>query len=83
MAKVVEKSIWEQMKEAWKENWAGYCDEWKRLWGEYKSIIIPFIKGTASYAWQLFAGILAYISVSVYDCGKILVEYILKLIKKA
>lgn len=83
MTKQVEKTIWEQMKEAWANAWADYKAEWKALWLEYKTLIGPFIKGTASYIWQLIAGIIKVLTVGLYNCGKILVEHILKIIKKA
>lgn len=84
MAKKEEKkSIWEQMKDAWKSVWADYCTEWTKLWGSYKSIILPFIKGTCAYIWQLFAGLLKVFATGVYKCGKIIYEYIVEIIKRA
>lgn len=81
--KEVKKSIWEQMKEVWAGVWAEYCNEWRELWNDYKTIIGPFIKGTAAYIWQLIAGILAVVSKGLYGCGKVIVEAILEIIKKA
>lgn len=84
MAKKEEKkTIWEQMKDAWKSVWADYCTEWTKLWNEFKTIIGPFIKGTAAYIWQLIAGLIAVVSKGLYACGKIVVDYILEIIKRA
>lgn len=81
--KELKKSIWEQMKEVWVNIWVEYKAEWKALWIEYKTLVGPFIKGTASYIWQLIAGILAVVSKGLYGCGKVIVEAILEIIKKA
>ena len=36
----------------WKTLWEEYKLEWKALWEQYKSIVIPFIEGTAKYVCQ-------------------------------
>lgn len=80
---VKEPTIWEQFAVVWVEAWDKYCADWKALWLEYKSIIIPFVKGTFAYAWQLIAGLIGVLSSGLYGCGKIIYELIIKLIKKA
>lgn len=72
----VEKGIWAVL-------WAEYKAEWKKLWNEYKSLIIPFITGTAKYIWQLVYGLLALVIKGLYETGKVLVEKLIDLIIKA
>ena len=54
----------------WESLWEQYKFEWKKLWGEYKSLIIPFIEGTAKYIWQLVYGLLALVIKGLLETGK-------------
>lgn len=65
-----------------KEN-AEYVERWENAWSTYKTVIGPFIKGTATYLWTLIYGSLNYVAKVLYGCGKVLVETLLKIIEKA
>lgn len=65
------------MKQIWADLWAGYKVAWCLAWAEYKTVIGPFIKGTASYIWLLVAGLLELLTRGLYESGKILVKKIL------
>lgn len=67
----------------WAKLWAEYKAEWKALWNEYKSLIIPFITGTAKYIWQLVYGLITLVVKGLYASGKALVEKLIEIIKKA
>lgn len=67
----------------WATLWAEYKAEWKALWNEYKSLIIPFVEGTAKYVWQLVYGLLKLVIKGLYESGKVLLEKLIDLIIKA
>lgn len=67
---------WSALLEQYKANW-------KKLWKEYKSIIIPFIEGTAKYIWQLIYGLIALVAKGLYLTLKYYIEKLINLIKKA
>lgn len=71
------------MKELWKNLWKQYKTEWKALWDEYKSIIIPFIVGTAKYVWQLVYGIIALFVKGLYGTGEYCIKKLIEIIKRA
>lgn len=70
------------MKEIWKELWEEYKTAWSLAWIQYKTVIGPFIKGTASYLWLLIAGLLELVSKGLYASGKLLVKKIIEWIEK-
>lgn len=65
------------MKEIWSKLWLEYKVAWKEAWEKYKTIVGPFIKGTANYIWLLVAGLLELVSVGLYESGKLIVQKIL------
>lgn len=65
------------MKAIWTKLWLEYKQAWKEAWEKYKTIIGPFIKGTANYIWLLIAGLLELVTVGLYESGKLLVKKIL------
>lgn len=65
------------MKAIWTKLWLEYKQAWKEAWEKYKTVIGPFIKGTASYIWLLIAGLLELATVGLYESGKLLVKKIL------
>lgn len=67
----------------WNALWEQYKADWKKLWNEYKSLIIPFIEGTAKYIWQLFYGLIALVVKGLYLTLKYYIEKLINLIKKA
>lgn len=67
----------------WNSLWEQYKAEWKRLWNEYKTLIIPFITGTAKYAWHLIYGLCEMVIKGLYYTGKGLIEKLIERIKKA
>lgn len=75
--------MWQQIKDVWSIKWAEYCEQWKVLWNDYKSIIIPFIKGTALYIYQIINGLFTVVLSGIYESGKIIVKKIIDLIVKA
>lgn len=83
MPKKKEPSIKEQLLAVIHAENAVYVEKWEAAWVEYKTIIGPFVKGTATYLWNLTYGSLAYVGKVLYGCGKVLVEALLKLIEKA
>ena len=54
----------------WNTLWEEYKIEWKKAWSQYKTLIGPFIKGTASYLWLLISGLLDVVSTGLYETGK-------------
>lgn len=82
MKKIIVKEVKEE-KGIWATLWAEYKAEWKKLWNEYKTLIIPFITGTAKYIWQLVYGLIALVVKGLYETGKVLVEKLIDLIIKA
>lgn len=56
---------------------------WKEAWEVYKTVIGPFIKGTATYLWALIYGSLYYVGANLYQCGRVLLEALINLIKRA
>jgi hypothetical protein len=71
------------IKDIWAVLWAEYKAEWKALWCEYKSLIIPFVEGTAKYIWQLVYGLIKLLTKGLYRSGKLLLEKLIAIIKKA
>ena len=67
----------------WESLWEEYKLEWKALWIQYKSIIIPFIEGTAKYVWQLVYGLIALVIKGLYETGVYYVKKLIEIIKKA
>ena len=80
--KVKEPTVKEQLKEVWHQDNVIFCDMWKSAWDKYKTIIGPFIKGTATYIWNLIYGSLYYLGYGLYNSGKVIVNYLLKLVEK-
>lgn len=77
------KKAEEKKQNIWSKLWAEYKAEWKALWNEYKSIIVPFITGTAKYIWQLVYGLIALVVKGLYESGKALIEKLIEIIRKA
>lgn len=73
----------EKAQSIWASLWEQYKIEWKKLWGEYKSLIIPFIEGTAKYIWQLIYGLIALVVKGLYQTGVYCVKKLIEIIKKA
>ena len=73
----------EKAQSIWSSLWEQYKMEWKKLWGEYKSLIIPFIEGTAKYIWQLIYGLIALVVKGLYQTGVYCVKKLIEIIKKA
>ena len=67
----------------WNNLWEEYKMEWKKLWNEYKSLIIPFIEGTAKYIWQLVYGLIALVVKGLYQTGVCWVKKLIEIIEKA
>lgn len=83
MAKKKVASLKEQLLAVIHEANAEYVARWVDAWNKYKTIIGPFVKGTATYVWTLVYGSLYYVGTVLYKCGKVLVEALLKLIEQA
>jgi len=83
MTKKKVKSLKEQLKEVFHNANIEYCEKWKAAWYTYKTVIGPFIMGTATYIWTLVYGSLYYLGKVIYLCGKILRDALIKVIKKA
>lgn len=81
--KKIEKTLKEKLYDVIHNENVAYKDRWKNAWLTYKTIIGPFVKGTATYLWTLIYGSLYYIGKVSYGCGKVLVDALLKLIEKA
>ena len=85
MAKVKKKvqSLKEKLLAVIHEANAEYVEKWESAWAKYKTIIGPFVMGTATYLWTLIYGSLYYVGKVIYGCGKVLLDALLKLIEKA
>lgn len=70
------------MKSIWTKLWLEYKKEWKAAWKKYKTVIGPFIKGTASYLWLLIAGLLELVTKGLYQSGEYIVTKILEWINR-
>ena len=73
---VKEQGIWESL-------WEQYKAEWKKLWDEYKTIIIPFVEGTAKYLWQLTFGLFEVVIKGLYFTVEYYIKKLIEIIKKA
>lgn len=73
----------EKKQGIWSSLWEQYKMEWKRLWDEYKSLIIPFIEGTAKYIWQLIYGLIALLVKGLCQTGVYYVKKLIEIIKRA
>ena len=73
----------EKAQGIWNNLWEQYKMEWKALWIQYKSIIIPFIEGTAKYIWQLVYGLIELVIKGLYLTGEYWVKKLIEIIKKA
>ena len=73
----------EKAQGIWNNLWEQYKMEWKKLWEEYKSLIIPFIEGSAKYIWQLVYGLIALVIKGLYQSGKYCIKKLIEIIKKA
>lgn len=82
MAKKKVKTLKEQLLEVIHECNEVYKNRWKEAWEIYKTVIGPFIKGTATYLWTLIYGSLDYLAKVIYRCGKILYFALVKRINK-
>lgn len=65
------------MKQIWTKLWLEYKKAWKAAWKKYKTLVGPFIKGTASYIWLLIAGLLELVTKGLYQSGQYLVQKII------
>lgn len=83
MAKKKEPTIKEQLLEVVHTANAEYLAKWKAAWKTFKTVIGPFVKGIATYAWTLVYGSLYYLGYVIYNCGKVLLNALLKVISKA
>lgn len=81
--KVVKPTVKEQLLKIWFENNALYCSRWKEAWLTYKTIIGPFVKGTATYIWTLVYGSLYWVGNLLYQSGKVVLAALEEIIKKA
>jgi hypothetical protein len=72
----------EKAQSIWGDLWAEYKIKWKKAWQEYKTLVGPFIKGTAKYIWLLIEELLAVVKTGLLETGKWLVEKILAWFKK-
>lgn len=73
----------EKAQGIWNNLWEQYKMEWKKLWEEYKSLIVPFIEGTAKYIWQLVYGLIALVVKGLYQSGEYCMRKLIEIIKKA
>jgi hypothetical protein len=71
------------IKDIWSILWAQYKAEWVALWCEYKSLIIPFVEGTAKYIWQLIYGLIALVVKGLYQTSVYYVKKLIEIIKRA
>ena len=62
--------------------WAQYVAEWVALWAEYKTLIIPFVEGTAKYIWQLVYGLIKLATTGLYETGALLLKKLIDWIKR-
>ena len=67
----------------WNNLWEQYKKEWKELWNEYKTLVIPFIEGSAKYIWQLVYGLIVLVIKGLYQAGEYGVRKLIEIIKKA
>lgn len=81
--KKAKPSVKEMLLEVLHENNVIFRGRWKAAWEIYKTVIGPFIKGTATYLWALVYGTLYYVGSLLYNWGKVILEYLLALVKKA
>lgn len=72
----------EQLLEVLHENNLIFRGRWKAAWEIYKTVIGPFIKGTATYLWALVYGTLYYVGSLLYHWGKVILEAILAFVKR-
>lgn len=72
-----------KIKTVWEELWDKYKREWTEAWKAYKTIIGPFVKGTASYIWLLISNILEVVKTGLLETGRILLKKLIEIIKKA
>ena len=80
--KTAKKTVKEQLKEVWREDNIMFVDRWELAWDKYKTVIGPFIKGTATYIWNIIYGSLYYLGYGLYYSGKVIVNYLLELVEK-
>lgn len=66
------------MKDIWTALWLDYKAAWRTAWLHYKTIVGPFIKGTASYLWLLIAGLLELVTKGLYQSGQLLLKKIIE-----
>jgi hypothetical protein len=75
-------TVKEQLKQVLSDNNAIFRGRWKAAWEIYKTVIGPFIKGTATYIWALIYGCLYWVGSVAYNCGKVLLVALLNWIKR-
>ena len=73
----------EKAQGIWSSLWEQYKMEWKKLWDEYKSLIIPFVEGTAKYIWQLVYGLIALVVKGLYQTSMYYAKKLIEIIKRA
>lgn len=73
----------EKAQGIWNNLWEQYKMEWKKLWKEYKSLIVPFIEGTAKYIWQLVYGLLKLVIKGLYQTCVYYIKKLIEIIKRA
>lgn len=71
------------VKDIWAILWSEYKMEWKSLWIEYKSLVVPFLEGSAKYIWQLIYGLIKLIIKGLYQTGVYYFKKLIEIIKKA
>ena len=66
------------MKQIWEDLWDAYKEAWKDAWNQYKTLVGPFIKGTATYIWLLVSGFIDFVTVGLYESGKLILNKIIE-----
>ena len=60
----------EKVQSIWSDLWAKYKIEWTKAWQEYKTLVGPFIVGTAKYIWLLIEELLDVVKTGLLETGK-------------
>lgn len=75
--------MWQEIKAVWKKQWKSAKDAWKCAWDGCKDTICNAIYAIANFIWAVIQTVIFLpFKTALYDTGKILIKYLIELVKR-
>lgn len=76
--------MWKAIKTIWAQAWDTAKSNWKMAWVNTKDALISFLKAIGSYLYSILYTVIAIpVWTGICKTGKLIIEYLIKLITKA